>query len=131
MEVVLHSYQKPTIMKKLYYLIVLPLFFLACKSASKAFDKGDYKQAIDLAVKKLQKDPSDGESIAIVQASYKHVSAIHQDKIRILSTSNDADKYEDMYNEYRQLQRLYEVVRANPVLSRNVKATDYSEFVST
>jgi tetratricopeptide (TPR) repeat protein len=119
-------------MNKFYYLLIFPLFiFFACKTASKAYDKGNYQQAIELAVKKLQKDPSDGEAIAIVQSSYKHVAAVHNDKIRILASGNEADRFEDIYYEYRQLQKLYEIIRANPVLSKNVKATDYSEYLLT
>ncbi len=126
------SHSKPTTMNKFYLLLLLPLLvFTACKTASKAYDKGDYNQAINLAVKKLQKDPGDGESIAIVKAAYKNASAIHQDKIRILSNGNDVDKYEKIYNEYQQLQRLYEIVRENPSLSRQVKAVDYSEHLTT
>ena len=132
MEVPLSSKKKPTTMNKFYYLLIFPLFlFFACKTASKAYDKGDYKQAIELAVKKLQKDPMDGEAIAIVQSSYKHVAAIHNDNIRILASGNEADRFEDIYYEYRQLQKLYEVIRANPVLSKNVKAIDYSQYLVT
>ena len=42
--------------------IFLSFIFFSCKTASKAYEKGDYSEALERAVKKLQKDPYDYES---------------------------------------------------------------------
>ncbi len=118
-------------MTKFYSLLLLSLFYLgACKTATKAYDRGDYNNAIELAIKKLQKDPSDGETKSLLQNAYRFAVDEHQDKIRILSNSTDEARYERIYNEYYYLQNLYEKLRQYPSLSF-VKATDYSEYVET
>jgi hypothetical protein len=45
-------------MTKFYLPLLAALFFIGCKSASKAYNKGDYADAVELGIKKLQKDPS-------------------------------------------------------------------------
>ena len=70
-------------MKKLYFLTLLSaVLFTACKTPGKAYDKGDYNTAIELAVKGLQKNPSDGEYKSIAQNAYKQAIADHQTNIR-------------------------------------------------
>ncbi len=92
-------------MTKFYSLLLLSLFYLgACKTATKAYDRGDYNNAIELAIKKLQKDPSDGETKSLLQNAYRFAVDEHQDKIRILSNSTDEARYERIYNEYYYLQ---------------------------
>jgi hypothetical protein len=118
-------------MTKLYSLLFVSLFYLgACKTATKAYDKGDYNNAIELAIKKLQKDPSDGETKALLQNAYRFAVDEHQDKIRILSNSTDDSRFEKIYAEYNYLQSLYVKLRQFPALSF-VKATDYSSYVET
>jgi tetratricopeptide (TPR) repeat protein len=118
-------------MTKFYSLLLLSFFYLsACKTATKAYDRGDYNNAIELAIKKLQKDPSDGETKSLLQNAYRFAVDEHQDKIRILSNSTDEARYERIYNEYNYMQNLYEKLRQYPSLSF-VKATDYLEYVET
>lgn len=118
-------------MTKLYSLLFVSLFYLgACKTATKAYDKGDYNNAIELAIKKLQKDPSDGETKALLQNAYRFAVDEHQDKIRILSNSTDDSRFEKIYAEYNYLQSLYVKLRQFPALSF-VKATDYSSYIET
>jgi hypothetical protein len=47
-------------MKKIYFLffIALSTWLAGCKSASKLYQKGNYDEAVQVAVKKLQKDPT-------------------------------------------------------------------------
>lgn len=119
-------------MIKFYFLIlVFAASLTACKTPSKAYDKGDYKEAIELAVKRLQKDPSDGETKAVVQSAYKQAVAKHEDNIRMLSKNTADTRYEQIYYEYRQLQNLYTLIHQYPSLSNVVKATDYSDYMTT
>lgn len=119
-------------MTKFYLLLITStLYLFSCKSASKSYQKGDYADAIELGVKKLQKDPYDGETKDIVQSSYNYAVNERENQIRILSNSKDDDRYAKIYNEYLRLQDLYQTIHAYPVPARLIKATDYSEFVET
>jgi hypothetical protein len=119
-------------MKKLYTLVFLFLpFIFSCKSASKAYEQGDYVNAVERAIKKLQKNPADYEAKELLQRSYKFAAERHEDQIRILSNSSSERKWEQMLNEYNSLQRLYNLVRQTPSAASAVKAQDYSTYIET
>jgi hypothetical protein len=120
-------------MTKLYttVLAIALVFTYSCKTASKSFQKGDYTDAIERGVKKLQKDPYDYETKDLVQKSYNYTINEHEDQIRILGNSKDDDRYEKIYQEYRAMQQLYTVIHQYPAVAQMIKHKDYSEFVAT
>src|SRR5215213_6406196 len=120
-------------MTKFYSLAIAASLILlySCKSASKSYQKGDYTDAIERGVKKLQKDPNDYETRELVKNSYTYTVNQHEDEIRILSNSKTESRYEKIYQEYYSLQRLYETIREYPVAAQLVKPKDYSEYVNT
>src|SRR4051812_25898668 len=119
-------------MTKLYLLATaFSLALISCKTASKSYQKGNYTDAIERGVKKLQKDPTDWETKDLVQKSYNYTVNEHEDQIRILSNSNTDNRYEKIYEEYAAMQRLYETVHQYPAVAQLIKVKDYSESVST
>jgi len=120
-------------MTKLYSLAIAGslLFIYSCKSASKSYQKGDYTDAIERGVKKLQKDPNDYETKDLVQKSYTYTVNEHEDQIRILSNSKNDNRYDRIYQEYAALQNLYQTIHQYPEAARLIKAKDYSEAVET
>jgi len=119
-------------MTKFYLLLIAPsLYLFSCKSASKSYQKGDYADAIELGVKKLQKDPYDGETKDIIQTSYTYAVNEGENQVRILSNSRDDDRYEKIYQQYSRLQDLYQTIHAYPVPARLIKAKDYSGELET
>lgn len=119
-------------MAKIYTLILAAAVFLySCKTASKAFEKGDYEDAVALAVKKLQKNGNDPETRALLQDAYNRAVQEHEAMISSYSNINSDGKFEKIYNEYRKLQNLYNTIQSSPDASRAVMATDYSSYVQT
>jgi hypothetical protein len=119
-------------MSKFYLLLIAcSIYFAGCKSANKSYQKGDYADAIELGVKKLQKDPNDYETKEIIQNSYTYAVNENENQIRILSNSSDDNRYEKIYQSYLRLQDLYQTIHAFPVPARLIKAKDYSEYVET
>jgi hypothetical protein len=117
-------------MKKIYTLILAAtIIFSSCKTATKAFEKGNYEDAVSLSVKKLQKDGNDETAKAILQNAYKQAVASREAEIRILSNSNSDSRFEKIYREYMGLQSLYETVSRSPVAMQATGATDYSSYV--
>lgn len=126
------SYHKHPTMTKLYTVALLSLFFLsACKSASKAYEQGNYEDAIERAVKKLQKDPNDAPTIALLKQAYKDAVEQREESIRNLSNSNSDLRWEQMYQQYMHLQSLYQMVRQYPSAAKAVQPTDYASYVHT
>lgn len=120
-------------MTKLYSLAIAGSLFLFynCKTASKSYQKGDYTDAIERGVKKLQKDPSDYETRELVQKSYNYTVNEYEDEIRILSNSKDDNRYDGIYQKYAALQNLYSTIHQYPAVAQMIKVKDYSEFVET
>ena len=97
---------------KLYLLFILSsLFIFSCKTAEKLYNKGNYDEAVELAAKKLQKKPGDAGLIDILQNAYRFAVEDHESRVRNYSNSNTDLRYENIYREYSQLQRLYEAIR--------------------
>lgn len=120
-------------MTKFYAFVIASSLVLAysCKSAHKAYQKGDYTDAIELGVKKLQKNPDDYETRDLVQRSYNLTVQDHEDQIRILSNSRNDNRFEQIYVEYLNLQHLYKTIHQYPAVAQQIKVKDYSEYVAT
>jgi hypothetical protein len=119
-------------MTKLYTLLLAgTVLMYSCKSASKSYQKGNYKDAIELGVRKMQKDPYDYETRDLVQRSYNYAVISHEDQIRILNNSKSENRFERIYQEYTELQNLYDIIHQYPAVSTQLKSTDYSDAVNT
>jgi hypothetical protein len=119
-------------MTKFYTIAIVGFISLnSCKTASKAYQKGDYTEAIELGVKKLQKNPGDNDTKELVKTSYSYEVSQHEDAIRTLSNSKNESRYESIYKEYVHLQHLYETIHQYPAVAQLINATDYSEYVET
>ena len=118
-------------MTKFYLPLLTALFFIGCKSASKAYNKGDYADAVELGIKKLQKDPSDAETSDLVKSAYSFAVNQHESNIRSLTNSNSDNRYETILREYSQLQDLYETIQSSPFAARTIKPSDYSAYLQT
>ena len=119
-------------MRKIYTLITITFFLLVvgCKTASKQYDKGNYDEAVELAVKKLQKKPND-EMRALLQNAYQYAVNDHESKIHQLSNNTNELKWEWIHAEYSSLQRLYEAIYRSPEALSIVTPTDYSSYLHT
>jgi tetratricopeptide (TPR) repeat protein len=118
---------------KFYTILFLSLVFLAssCKTAGKAYQKGDYEEAVYLAAKKIQKDPGNKDLIATIRNAYRLTVEDHEHKIKNISSRNDELKWERMLYEYYTLQNLYDALRKSPEAFELVNPTDYSSYIST
>jgi tetratricopeptide (TPR) repeat protein len=119
---------------KLYtfsFIALLSLVAFSCKTASKLYEKGNYDEAVELAAKKLQKDPDDPKLLNIIQNAYRYAVNDHEDRIRSNSESNNELKWEWMYNEYVSLQRLYDAIYKVPSVYNIVNPVNYSSYLIT
>ena len=116
---------------KLYFFLFIVAFFFSCKSAKKMYEKGNYDEAVELAAKKLQKKPNDAATLDILQNAYCFAAEDHEARIRNNANSNNDLRWEWTYNEYIDLQRLYDAIRKSPAVFDIVRPTDYSSYVNT
>ena len=118
---------------KLYILLFASISMLtfSCKTASKLYEKGNYDEAVEMAAKKLQKDPNDDKLLDIIQRSYNYAVNDHESHIRTHATSSNELKWEWMYNEYASLQRMYNAIYKVPSLVQHINPVDYSSYLVT
>src|SRR6188474_2167150 len=120
-------------MRKIYTVVSLIAFILlvaGCKTAAKLYDKGNYDEAVQLAVKKMQKKPDD-EMRALLQNAYQYAVNDHETRIHQLSNNTSDLKWEWIYAEYASLQRLYEAIHRSPEALSIVNPADYSSYLNT
>ncbi len=118
---------------KLYTLLFTGISMLAisCKTASKLYEKGNYTEAVELAAKKLQKDPDDPKLLNIIRESYRYAVNDHENRIRTNAASTNELKWEWTYNEYVSLQRMYDAIYRVPEVFAIVNPVDYSSYLVT
>lgn len=112
-------------------LVTVTILFFSCRSAKKMYEKGNYDEAVELAAKKLQKKPNDAATLAILQDAYRYAVEDHESMIRNNAASTSDLRWEWTYNQYLDLQRLYEAIRNVPSVFDVIRPTDYSSYVVT
>ena len=118
---------------KLYssLLLLTAILLVSCKSAQKLYQQGRYDEAVQLAAKKLGKKPNDASTLDILQNAYRYAVEDHEGRIRTLSNSSSDLRWESIYGEYADLQRLYDAIHRSPSIFDAVQPTDYSTFMQT
>ena len=119
-------------MQKFYSVLflIICLWIAGCKSPSKLYQKGNYDEALQTAVKKLQKDPNDPKLQTVAKQSYLYAVTDHQNQIRRYSESESELKSEWIYNEYAALQNLYNSIFRAPAAFEAIHPTDYSSYLT-
>jgi tetratricopeptide (TPR) repeat protein len=109
----------------------ISLLAISCKTASKMYQKGNYDEAVELAAKKLQKDPDDPKLLNIIENAYRFAVDDHESRIRNYAQSNNELKWEWMYNEYISLQKMYDAIFKVPVVFDVIKPINYTSYIIT
>lgn len=119
-------------MRKIYTVFIFIAFvsIAGCRSAAKLYDKGNYDEAVELAVKKLQKKP-DNETRSLLQNAYQYAVNDHETRIRQHSDNSNELKWEWIYSEYASLQKLHDAIHRSPEAMAIVDAIDYSSYLNT
>lgn len=122
-------------MKLKFYTLILFMFsiliFYGCKTASKHYESGNYDEAVELAVKKIQKKKDDAEFKSLLQHAYHYAVQDHEKKIRNYSAGPGELKWEWIYAEYSALQKLSDVINRTPEARELIQPPDYSSYMDT
>ena len=96
-------------MKKISLLLISLLILSACSSVKRgkqALNQGNYHEAIDIAVEKLQKDKDkkgNQEHILILEDAFKKLTEAHKKRIVFLETEGNPANIKEIYLLYREL----------------------------
>ncbi len=109
-------------------LILATLLLSGCNSVKrnkKFLAQGNYNQAIELAIKKIQKDkyaPKNEEHILLLEEAYKKVVADDQRRINALKKENNLKAKREVYYLYRSLEGRQQQIR--PLLPLRIHSED-------
>ncbi|HCI55103.1 MAG TPA: hypothetical protein DFI01_04155 [Bacteroidales bacterium] len=113
-------------MKRLIPVILIVVFVTSgCGSSKKQMQKGNYGNAVELAVRQLRKNPDDAKQRTILENSYKIANEQDIERIRFLKTEGKPDNWDEIYIIYKRLYDRQALVRTVPDL--NVPYVDYMQ----
>jgi hypothetical protein len=104
---------------------LLPFLFIvitACSSGRKAFERGNYFEAVNTAVERLRTNPNHRKSAQVLQNSYPHALQWSQDEIDLILTGNDPLKWEKSVGIMRRVNNLAADIRRSPAALRIIPA---------
>ncbi|MEO8149394.1 MAG: hypothetical protein ABI723_17245 [Bacteroidia bacterium] len=103
-------------MKNFIILFSSVLFFASCASSEKALKHGDYNSAIELAYKKLLRNPENQEEIANIELAYNIAQEADLRQIAFLKKEGNPQNYDQIYNLYMTIRRRQTRVKSLPDL---------------
>ncbi len=114
------------------FLISCFILSIGCKSGKKAYQKGNYEDAVYEALDRLKKAPNNNRAREALQQAYPTLTRFYESNINQLSLSNDPMRWEDIYGMYETLQDIHQEVQRTPAAQSVVMAKNYSsELEST
>lgn len=103
-------------MKKLYLLILLlfPLIFLSCSSGKKAYEKGNYSEAVLKSINRLRKNPDHKKSRETLRKSYPLAVESLERQANNKLAGIAPSKYTEALRMYQDINYLADEVRRSP-----------------
>ncbi|WP_147243609.1 tetratricopeptide repeat protein [Chitinophaga flava] len=106
------------------------LWMSSCRSGEKLYNKGKYDDAVAAFVKKLQRRPQDATALRLLPEAYQQSQRLHEDRVNGFLRSNNQLKWESVRNEYRAMQRLYDLIHSAPAALQVVTPKDYRDAIT-
>ncbi len=91
-----------------------------CSSGKKAYENGNYDQAVLKSINRLRKSPNNKKATQTLSESYPLTISWHRDNISRAKASTDEFKWERVVKEYQQINFLYQELNRCPACLRIV-----------
>lgn len=113
-------------MKTLICLVFVGLILVSCSSGKKAYEKGNYYEAVIKATNRLRKNPDHKKSQQTLRSAYPLAVGTMESDARQMLSSSDPLKYSKAIRIYEQLDRLNKEIKHAPGALKVIKEpTDY------
>lgn len=98
------------------YLLVFTLIIIlaACSSGKKAYERGDYYNAVMKAISRLRQKPDHSKSVATLKEAYPLAVEYLESQANNAVASNTAFKWKNAIQSYNSINQLYEQIRQCP-----------------
>jgi hypothetical protein len=105
-------------MKKSIYIFSLYLLVIgllgACSSGKKAYEQGNYYEAVMKAVNRLRSNPDHKKSRETLSSSYQPAVRWFEDDIQNKVSSNDSYKWTAVVRDYNMINNMYNEINRSP-----------------
>ncbi len=102
-------------MKSGHLLIVISVLVLfACSSGKKAYERGDYYEAVLKSVSRLRQNPDHSKSLEALKNAYPLAVEFYENEARNEIASNSNYKWKNAIQSYSYINTLYEAIRQCP-----------------
>lgn len=102
---------------KIFYCLVIFLFSItvfSCSSGKKAYENGNYAEAVMKAVNRLRKNPGHKKSKETLRSSYPSAISYLESQANNALASNNPFKYTDALRSYQDINFLGDEIRRSP-----------------
>lgn len=108
------------------------IWLISCNSAQKAFNKGDYEEAVRLSIQKLREKPNDKKARALLVDSYHKAVEANLSTIEAYERIEDPLRWEPIVRAYNLLNVLHQRLDRCPVCDdmlpqRNLYVDEWNE----
>jgi hypothetical protein len=101
------------------------VFFTGCKTAKKAFKRGDYDESVLRAAEKLRESPNASTSADILKQAYPLAIEQNLGDVERYQNATEAFHWEPVVNAYERLNKLYDALRKCPACERLVTVRSF------
>jgi len=114
-------------MRTLFYIFILMIVLVSCKSIDKMVERGDYDQAFHYALKKLSgKKSKKTDHIIGLEKAYHKLNAMTQREINLLLAENNPTNWSHIATKYRDIvYRQNRVEAFLPLVSKDGYEADF------
>ena len=111
-------------------LLFVAIMFMACSSGKKAYQHGDYYEAVMLSVKRLRQKPDHEKSIEALKSSYPLAVEYLETEANNEIASNTSYKWKNVIQYYGKINQMYEDIRQCPACLKIINSPKnyYSEI---
>lgn len=109
-------------MKKGLFALTAAVIFLGCSSGKKAYERGDYYEAVIKSVQRLRQKPDHGKSQEALQNAYPLALEVLESQATNAIASDAPFKYKTAIGAYNQINHLYEEIRQCPACMKVVRS---------
>ncbi len=113
-------------MKKiLSFVLGIMIGFSACKSSENLVNKGQYDEAVQLAVKKLQRNRNNEKQAMVLARAYPKAVEKDLERIKFLKQEGQPGNWDEIYALYLRLKKRQELVETVTPLTVNGRTIDF------
>lgn len=113
------------IMKRSSVILFLLLFIVSCISSQKLVEQGQFDQAIDKSVNKLENNPGNSDELEVLKKAYNLANMSDNTRIAHMELGENEGRLNEVVELYAQMDRRQDKIQALPSQVRN-----HFEFVN-